>query len=148
MRRAVPAVVLVVLLAGCGGGHKKTPQLTKEQYAAALNKLCTSGNRQVAALRLTTDIKTWKQNGQKAAKIADQTVKGFEAVTPPDSLRDAAQKYTKASEDLVSAVSDAAGAAKTGDTKKFDDALSRQQNSSIQARAYAHELGAKACSGE
>lgn len=141
-------MVLVVLLAGCGGGHEKSPQLTKAQYDAALNKLCTSGNRQVAALRLTTDIKTWKQNGQKAAKIADQTVKGFEAVTPPDSLRDAALKYTKASEDLVSAVSDAANAAKNGNTKKFDDALSRQQNASLQARGYAHELGATACSGE
>jgi len=140
-------LVLVVLLAGCGSGHEKT-QLTKEQYAAALNKLCTSGNRQVAALRLTTNIKTWKQNGQRAAKIADQTVKGFEAVTPPDSLRDAAEKYTAASDDLVNAVSDAANAAKNGDTKKFDDALSRQQNASLQARGYAHELGATACSGE
>jgi hypothetical protein len=148
MRRVVPAVVLIVLVAGCGGGHKETPQLTKQQYAAALNKLCVTGNRQVAALRLTTDIRTWKKNGQKAAKIADQTVKGFEALTPPDSLRDAAQKYTKSSRDLVSAVSDAAGAAKKGDTKKFDDALSRQQNASIQARGYAHELGAKSCSGE
>jgi hypothetical protein len=141
-------MVLVVLLAGCGGGHKKTPQLTKEQYAAALDKLCASGNRQVAALKLTTDIKTWKQNGQKAATIADQTVKGFEALTPPHSLRDAALKYTKSSEDLVSAVSDAANAAKKDNTKKFDDALSSQQNASLQARAYAHELGAKTCSGE
>jgi hypothetical protein len=150
MRRRLPVVVLAVVVAvvaGCGGGGKKSPHLTDDQYRAALNKLCTSGNRQVAALRLTTSMKTWKQNGQKAAKIADQTVKGFEALTPPDDLRSTADKYTQASEDIVKAVGDAARAAKTGDAKAFDDALSRQQNSSLQARSYASQLGATGCAG-
>jgi hypothetical protein len=149
MRRALPAVVLgvlVVLAAGCGGG-KKTPQLTKAQYAAALDKLCSSANNQVAALGLTTSMQTWKQNGQKAAKIADQTVKGFEALTPPDSLADSAAKYEKASEDIAAAVRDAADAAKNGDVKKFDDAISRQQNAGTQARTEASDIGAKTCSG-
>jgi hypothetical protein len=57
-----------------------------------------SANQKVAALRLTTSIQTWKRNGQKAANIAAQTVKGFEALTPPDSLRDAAKAYTTESE--------------------------------------------------
>jgi hypothetical protein len=147
MRKAVLGVVVVALLAGCGGGGKKTTQLTKAEYAAALSKLCTSANRQVAALRLTTSMQTWKQNGQKAAKIAGQTVKGFEALTPPDSLVDEAAKYNKASEDIVAAVQDAADAAKDGDSTKFDDAISRQQNAGTQARTAATEIGAKGCAG-
>ena len=146
MRRALPAIIVVVLVAGCGGS-KKTPQLTKEQYAAALNKLCTGANRQVAALRLTTAMGTWKQNGQKAAKIAGQTVKGFEALTPPDSLVEEAAKYNAASEEIASAVQDAADAAKKGDTKKFDKAISEQQNAGSQARTAASEIGATACAG-
>jgi cell division GTPase FtsZ len=144
MRKLLPAFLVVALVAGCGGG-KKTPQMTKEEYVAALNKLCTSGNRQVAALKLSTSIETWKQNGQRAAKIARQTVTGFEALTPPDSLRKAAEEHNQASRELVKAVQDAADAAKSGDTAKFDDALSRQQNFGLQANAAATEIGANAC---
>ena len=144
MRKVPLAFLLVALAAGCGGGEK-SPQLTETQYVAALNKLCTSGNRQVAALKLTTSIDTWKQNGQRAAKLARQTVKGFEELTPPDSLREAADEHNEASEGLVKAVEDAADAAKSGDTTKFDDALSRQQNFGLQANAAADEIGASAC---
>jgi len=146
MRKALAAVVVLALAAGCGGS-KKTPEMTKAQYAAALSKLCSSANRQVAALGLTTDIKTWKQNGQRAAEIAAQTVKGFEALTPPATLEDASEKYEKAAEELAAAVQDGADAAKNGDVKKFDDAISRQQNSGAIARGAATEIGAKACSG-
>ena len=147
MRRALLVAVVVALAAGCGGGGKKTPQLTRAQYVAALNKLCTSANRQVAALKLTTSIQSWKQSGARGAKIVEQTVKGFEALTPPDELQKAAEEYTSASDEIAKAVRDAAAAAKTGDTQKFDDALSRQQNFSLKANAAASEIGATACSG-
>jgi hypothetical protein len=146
MRRALPVVILVVLLAGCGGS-KKSPQLTKAQYAAALDKLCSSANRQVAALGLTTAIGTWKQNGEKAAKIAEQTVDGFKALTPPDSLVDEAAKFTAANEDLVAGVKDAAAAAKDDDTTKFSDAITRQANAGTQARGAALNIGAHVCAG-
>jgi hypothetical protein len=147
MRRAVLGVVVVALAAGCGGGGKKTSQMTKAEYAAALSNLCASANQQVAALRLTTSMQTWKKNGQKAVKIVGETVKGFEALTPPDSLVEEAAKYTKASEDISAAVQDAAAAAKDGDAKKFDDAITRQQNAGTQARTAATEIGASGCTG-
>jgi hypothetical protein len=147
MRNVAAAMVLLALVAGCGSGGKKTPELTKAQYAAALSKLCSNANRQVAALRLTADIKTWKQNGQKAAKIAARTVKGFEELTPPKTLADASEKYNKATDELAAAVQDAADAAKGGDITKFDDAISRQQNAGTMARGAASEIGAKACAG-
>ena len=145
MRKALLAVLLVALAAGCGGGGNKSPQMTEQDYIAALNKLCTSGNRQVAALKLSTSIETWKQNGQRAAEIARETVNGFVALTPPDSLRKAAEEHNKASRELVKAVQDAADAAKSGDAAKFGDALSRQQNFGLKANAAASEIGANAC---
>jgi hypothetical protein len=144
MRKALLALLLVALAAGCGGSNK-TSQLTEKPYVAALDKLCTSGNRKVAALGLTTSIQTWKQHGQEAAEVAKQTVNGFEALTPPDSLRASAEEHNKASEEIVKAVQDAADAAKSGDTGKFDDALSRQQNFGLKANAAATEIGADAC---
>lgn len=145
MRKAALGALVVVLLSGCGGGGKKGPELTRAQYVADLNKLCTSANRQVAALRLTTDIATWKQNGPRAYKIAKQTVDGFKALTPPDALRDAADAHNRASSQVVEAVKDASDAARTGDRKKFDDAISRQQNFGLRSNAAASKIGAAAC---
>jgi hypothetical protein len=122
-----------------------TPEMSQQQYAAALSQLCSSANRQVAALKLTTSMQTWKKNGQRAAKIADQTVRSFEALTPPDNLRTAAEKYNQATEQIARAVHDAADAAKKGDTKKYDYALSRQQNYGSRARAAASDIGANGC---
>jgi len=146
MRKAVLAVLLVGLVAGCGGG-KKTSTVSSKDYAAALSKLCRSANQQVAGLQLTTSIKTWKKNGEQAATIADHTVKGFEALTPPASLQAAAKAYTSASEDIDSAVKDAADAARDGNTKKFEQALGRQQNATSKAYLAAGRIGATGCTG-
>ena len=144
MRKALPAVLLVALVAGCGGGGQKKT-LTPAQYVSALDTLCLSANKQVATLKLTTSIETWKKNGEHAAKIVKQTVKGFGALTRPDSLRAAAARYDSASEQIATAVQDAADAAQNGDTKKFDEALSRQANFGQKSNAAAAEIGAKAC---
>ncbi len=45
-------------------------------------------------------MRTWKQNGQTAAEIAGQTVKGFEALTRPDSLVDPPSKVLRLSTGL------------------------------------------------
>jgi hypothetical protein len=145
MRKALPALVVVALISGCGGGGKKTPTLTRAQYVADLDKLCTSANRQVAALKLTTAMKTWKQNGAKAAKIARQTVDGFEALKPPEELRDAAKSYNQASEDTVKGVQQSAQAAEKGDAKKFADGLTKQQNAVVKRGAAARQIGATDC---
>jgi hypothetical protein len=144
MRKALVALLFVLLVAGCGGSKKPTT-MTKEQYIAALDQLCTSANRQVAALRLTTSMKTWKQNGPKAAKIAEQTVKGFEALKPPEELADAAKRHNLASEQIVAAVHDAAEAAQKGDQAKFNVALSKQQNAGQTANLAANQIGATGC---
>jgi hypothetical protein len=146
MRRALPAILVVALLAGCGGSGMKTSQLTREQYIEALDDLCTSANQEIAALKLTTSMATWKKNGERAAKIAGRTVSRFEALVPPDSLRDAAKRNNDASEGIVTSVEDAAAAAKKGDTAAFDEALSRQANFVLKRGTAAREIGATACS--
>jgi cell division GTPase FtsZ len=146
MRRALPSVLLVAAVAGCGGGGNQTTQLTEAQYAAALEKLCTKANHDVAPLKLTTDMAVWKKNGDQAAKIAQETVTGFQALTPPDGLRDAAKRHNKASEGVATSVQDAADAAKNGDVGKFSEAITRQLRFGILSRTAASELGAKGCS--
>jgi hypothetical protein len=132
----------------CGlgvGGKKKTPKMTRDEYVAALNKLCSSANQRVAALKLTTSMGTWKRHGQKAASIATETVTLFKALTPPDELKKTAEEYNAATDETVRAVQNAVDAAKAGDVKKFDAAISQQANSISKSNAAAAEIGASEC---
>jgi hypothetical protein len=151
MRRALLAILLIAIVAiaaiaaGCGGGSKKSPQLSREEYVADLNKLCANANQRVAALKLTTSIATWKRRGQRAASIARETVTLFKALTPPDELKKPAEEYNAATEETVTAVQNAADAAKAGDVKKFDTAISQQANSIQKSNVAAAEIGATEC---
>ena len=119
MRKAWPAVLLLAVMAGCGGSSNQTSQLTKAQYVAALDKLCSKANEEGARLKLTTEMAIWRKNGDQAAKIAQERVTGFEALTPPEGLREAAERHNQA--------------------------LREQQNFNILSRTAASELGAKGC---
>jgi hypothetical protein len=145
MRKALPAVLLLAVMAGCGGSKNQTSQLTKAQYVAALDKLCSKANEEGARLKLTTEMAIWRKNGDQAATIARERVTGFEALTPPEGLREAAERHNKASERIATAVQNAADAAKEGDSHKFNQALREQQNFNILSRTAASELGAKDC---
>ncbi len=145
MRKVLPAVVLIALLAGCGGTSKETSQLTKAQYAAALDKLCTKANREGGALHLTDSMVTWKESGDEVVKIVEEAVTGFKALTPPRSLRAAAERHIKARERMVSAAQDATNAAQSGDGGKFALAVRLLTNFTILSRTAASVLGATGC---
>ena len=119
--------------------------MTKAQYAGALDKLCKKASDGLTPLKLTTDIRTWKENGDQATKVTREMVTGFEALTPPKTLRDAAKRHNKATEQVAAAFQQAADAAKAGDVGKFSSALTRQQNYVILSRTAASELGALGC---
>jgi hypothetical protein len=157
MRKAAIAILLVAFLAGCGGsskpsggtttngGGKRTPTLTRTQFVSAMNKICSSANSSVAALQLTTSMKTWKRNGSAATTIAQLTLKGFRFLTPPTELKAAAADYVAAATRIVNAVRDATDAAKEGNVQKFDQAITEQQNAGTKARVAARKIGAHSC---
>lgn len=146
MRTVLPVVLLLAVVAGCGGSSKDTEPLTKAEYAAALDRLCTKAIDDAATVTLTSSIATWKKSGDEAVGIIEEEVTGFKALTPPESLREAADRLNKAGEGMVTAFEDAADAAEEGDVGEFNKALKRQMNFLILSRTAASVLGAKACS--
>jgi hypothetical protein len=151
MRRLlVLSVAGLMVFAGCGGNGgggrgKKEQSLTRAQYAAALDKLCIGANQEVAALKLTQSPKTWKKNGERAAKIAADTVVRFKALEPPVGVRDLARRFNDANDRIVAAVKDAADAAKAGDKQEFAAALQRNFAASRVSKTAASQIGAVRC---
>jgi hypothetical protein len=146
MPRVLPAVLLIAVVAGCGGSSKNTEPLTKAEYAAALDKLCTKAIDDASTVTLTSSMATWKKNGDEAVEIIEDEVTGFKALTAPESLREAADRLNKAGEGMVTAFEDTTEAAEEGDAAKFNKALKRQMSFLILSRTAASVLGAKACS--
>ncbi|HEX9415920.1 MAG TPA: hypothetical protein VF895_04365 [Gaiellaceae bacterium] len=134
-----------LVAAGCGGGGKKGSALSKDDYVAALNKICTNANSQLSSLGLSNTIDSFKTDGDQVVKIGEDTVDKIKALSPPDEVKAAAQEFTEATEHAVSDLKDATSAAKSGDQSKFTQALTHAQSDSAKGDAAASEMGADGC---
>jgi hypothetical protein len=145
----VAGAVFVICLAGCGGGGggsaKTTTGLTKTQYASALDEICKTANQQVAALRLTTAIGTWKKKGKAAAGYVRSAIRDFRSLTPPAPLKGPAKTFNDANDRIAADVLAAARAAKAGNQTKFHAALAQQRSDGQVSNAAAAQIGAASC---
>ncbi len=141
---AAAVVAVAVLAAGCGGGGKKAYALSKQEYASALNAICTDVNTKVKTLDLSS-MATFATNGDSAVSVIQDATDQAKKLTPPDDLKDAAAQFNKAAEDSVSAVKDAVKAAKDGDQAKFEAATTSGQEADGRQNDAAKEIGANDC---
>jgi hypothetical protein len=145
----IHAAVLLALaatsLSACGGSGKKAYSLTKAQYTAALDKICLVAADQLRELHLDNALDTYKARGDDIVAIIDRATGKFEALTPPDSVKDAAKRFNEANERLLADTKDAASAAKAGDRTKFEQGLAKADADNRAGRGPATEIGATGC---
>jgi hypothetical protein len=143
------ALLVSVGLVGCGGGGggggKTTTGVTKAEYASALDEICKTANHDVAALRLTTAIGTWKKRGNLAVKYVQSAVRDFRSLTPPDALKGVVKTFNDANDRIASDIKAAAKAAKAGNQTNFHAALGQQRSDGQVSNAAAAQIGATAC---
>ena len=91
-------VVIVVVLAGCGGSSNK--QLSYSDFVTKANAICTAGQAETSKATSPT----------AAAAAAEKAIAKFKKLKPPDALRSAFDRFIAISDQQVAA-------AKKGDTK-------------------------------
>jgi hypothetical protein len=139
---AFAVVALALLAAGCGGGGSK--KLTKDEYASQLSAACTASNDKLNALGLT-DMASFKAKGDQAVTIAEDTVKQFESLTPPDELSEASKTFNASANEIVDDIKNANEAAQKDDATAFQAAGTSVQNHSKENDDAAREIGATDC---
>lgn len=135
-----------LVAAGCGGGgSKKGYAMSKDEYTAALNKICRDGNSQIKSLGIQTTIDSFKTKGDQVVKVTDDILGKAKALSPPDELKKPAQEFSDAVDHALSDFKDATSAAKSGDQSSFTTALAHVATDSAKSKAAGSEIGANDC---
>ena len=153
MRTLVLSLVLVgstaLAAAGCGGGGgggggTTTTALTKAQYAAKLDAICTATNKAGQSLDLTTVDKI-AANGDKGKELLDKMVDQVDRLTPPDAVKTQAQSFLDGLKTEASQFGDLTQAAKDGDTAKVQQIQGKLASNAAATSEDARFIGATGC---
>ena len=139
--RAVISLLVVLPLAGCGGG------LSKSELVSKGDAICKRVNDQVAKEPEPKTAKDLQALAEKTVEISDPAIDDMEALEPPDELKkdfDAFVASLKKQRDLTKEIGDAAGA---GDTAKIQQLGADAQKAQEEYRTLAGKLDFKECGG-
>jgi hypothetical protein len=120
MRRALVVLALALLtpLAGCGGGHKQTPPLSKSQYEQRMSAIAPTlaqATTQASASLGGPSLAGAATGIDDQAKALENAVKQLRKITPPADVRAEHRAFTNAVGALAAALHKTADAARTGD---------------------------------
>jgi hypothetical protein len=157
---AVLAVALAATAAGCGGGGSKSSgkPLTKSEFVAKADGICTATNKKQP--KLPTDLSGVDPTGasvtdkqldefgsyiDKIVKLFRSEINDLHGVKPPADLQNDYDKALANLDEAINELSDAAGAAHNADRAKFKSKLAESDKHSATANDLAKKLGLQVC---
>jgi hypothetical protein len=141
MRAHAAVAVLIVPLAGCGGG------LSKSELVAKGDAICKRVNARMAKEQEPTNAADLAALAKKTVKISDPAIKDMEALDPPDELEQDFKKFVaslKRQRDLTKQIGEAAA---KGDTVKIEKVGTEAGKAQKEYRRLADKIGFKECGG-
>lgn len=138
------AAALAVAVAGCGGGGSKT--LSKEEYSAKLNQICTDLNAKNKEIGQPNSIPELADKGPQLLDEFDKAIAEVKKLKAPDELKDAVEKFISLGEQQRSLISDLIDAARTNDTTKISELGAKIDPLDTESNDIAkNQLNAPAC---
>lgn len=139
----VVVVALAVTAAGCGGGGSKT--LSKAEYGAQLNQICTDYNAKQKEIGDPASLEDVATKGPKILAEFDKAIAKAEKLKAPDEIKATRDEFfakSKEQRDLINQIVDAA---KANDGAKAQEINTKGQSIQDDVKTLAGELGAPAC---
>ncbi len=140
----VAVVAAAVAAAGCGGGGG-SKSLTKQEYAAQLNKICADANadrKKVGNVGSPADVVS---KGPKLLAAFDRLVSRAEKLKPPSDIKADSDKLLSEAKQLRDLISQVIDAAKTNDLTKITQLGAKGDALTKDLDALGTKLGAPAC---
>lgn len=138
----VAAVVPVLALAACGGGHHR---LTAAEYDAAVNRLCLRAADQFREMHLLNTMDDWQRNAARIVRIRVRFSKEFAALKPPAFLKTNAAAFLGANENALADDRIAIAAAQAGDYEGFLHGIRAEHSDNRSGHRSAQAIGASGC---
>jgi hypothetical protein len=142
-RASFVALLLLVLLPGCGGGNGATP-LTKEEYASRADAICGKYNQQTKT-RNPSNLTGLAKVADKTLSILDKAITDLKQLKPPASEKAIADQWLTQVENLKSDLAEIRDKAKANDTPGVQAVLPKAQDHNTRSNELASRLGMSVC---
>ena len=141
---AASALLVALLVAGCGGGGSS--RLTRAEYAKQADKICLTYNAKLNAIARPKSQAELAGFVDKAVPLVSDASDRLSELKPPQDEQRIADSWNRANSDIVRALERLRNAAKAKDRAKMQTALADGNKANSRANTLAKTLGMNACS--
>jgi hypothetical protein len=146
VRRALPLLIVPVVLTACGSGGEDKPaetaRLTQKQFVTQANQVCIDSDRRVFRLGdLSTDPDGWT----KTAQAARTGISDMAKLRPPEARQDGFDAMLEQARKLADAIEDVRDALKKNDLAAARAAQTRATTLDTAIKKQASRLGLTFC---
>jgi hypothetical protein len=146
VRRAPTLLLAAALLAGCGGGGSKDQGLTREQYAAKADAICTKYKAKTNSLSRPSTLSDLAKLADQVLPLLDNARGELRALRPPQDEASAVQSWLDQFDLSIDDVRKIRDKAKAGDSAGVQAAATPALRHNQRANELAAQLGMTVCS--
>ena len=146
VRRAPTLLLAAVLLAGCGGSGSKDQGLTREQYAAKADAICTKYKAKTNSLSRPSTLSDLAKLADQVLPLLDNARRELRGLRPPQNDESAVQSWLDQFDLSIDDVKTIRDKAKAGDRPGVQAAAAPALQDNQRANELAAQLGMTACS--
>jgi hypothetical protein len=143
----VPALAILSLTGGCGGGKQSVTAAELDQKA---DQICATEQTKFKQIQATPPANASEAADQTKALIqaAEDASSSIDDLEPPDALREALDVYLGARDDAIDQMKKGQDAAENQDSRGYGAAQAAMVKSAPERKKLADSLGFKVCSAK
>jgi hypothetical protein len=141
MRSHAAVAVLVLLVAGCGGG------LSKDELVAKADAICKRVNQRMAKEPDPKSAADLERLAKRTVAISNPAIRDMEALEPPDELKADFKKFIASLKQQLDLTKKIGAAAAKGDTAGIQKVGADAQKAENEYRRLTGKIGFKECGG-
>jgi Skp family chaperone for outer membrane proteins len=146
VRRAFFLVLSVFLLAGCGGGGGSSQRLSRDEYAAKADAICSKYNKLTNAVGSPKNLAGLAKAFDKALPLLDNAISDLRKLKPPKSEQHTVDAWLAQSQVLKHDLQEMRDQARAKNLKGVQSAYAQASANQKQGNKLAAKLGTKVCS--
>jgi hypothetical protein len=139
-------VLAIVLAAGCGGGGSSGQRLTRDQYAAKADAICSKYKQKTDALSRPSTLSDLAKVSDQVLPLLHDAQGELGDLRPPQDEEATANAWIDQFDVIIGDVEKIRDAAKKGDTAAVQAAAAPALKHDQHANDLASQLGMKVCS--
>ena len=139
MNKKLVGGVLVLGLAGCGGGGD-----SKEDFIAKADKICTDQAKQLDSTEPQT-MQALEQSANRNAPVLDDTIKKLDKLEPPEELKAEFDKFLVNTRLRATLTKQAGAAAAEQNLQKLQEIAATSTKGRADGQQLGKDVGFKSC---